>query len=229
MIANITTILYILSVSDEIINSGTLQKGTAVSRIDDNDGLQIYKYSNYLTSQDDTDNLEATPFEEENIYLISGKFCVAQDDSINITVITSVRIPLDKNDIPTMKPTVQLLGKAMNHAQLTEAGYTLQIQVKPYLSKEQFNTFPVNLTHSPNGRFKNALVKVKKNSTIHATGLLFFADKQIYCEILEFQFVTTQKETENSISVPWKSKIESRAESSSTSPKPAIDRRIDLV
>src|SRR6266487_2054866 len=41
MIANITTILYILSVSDEIINNGTLQKGTAVSRVDEYEGLQI--------------------------------------------------------------------------------------------------------------------------------------------------------------------------------------------
>ena len=159
---------------------------------------------------------------------MSGKFSVAQDNSINLTIITSVHILLDKNDISTMKPTVQLLGKAMNHAQLTEVGYTLQIQVKPYLSKEQFNTFLINLTHPPNGRFKNALVKVKKSSTIHATGLLFFADKQIYCEILEFQFISTYKETE-SISVPWKSKTESRAESSSPSSKSTIERRIDLV
>lgn len=226
MIANITTVLYILSVSDEIINTGTLQKGTAISRIDDDDGLQIYKYCNYLTaSQDDTNGLEMTPFEEENIYLITGKFSVAQDKSINLTIIANVLIPLNKNDIPTMKPTVQLLGKAMNHSQLSEAGYTLEIQVKPYLSKEQFNPFLINLTHPLNGRFKNALTKVKKNSTIHSTGLLFFADKQIYCEILEFQFVGVQKETESSISAPWKTKTES----SSSSSKSSIERRIDLV
>lgn len=33
MIINIMTILYILTVFDEIINSGTLQKGTAISQI----------------------------------------------------------------------------------------------------------------------------------------------------------------------------------------------------
>lgn len=44
----------------------------------------------------------------------------------------------------------------MNYAQVTEVGYTIQIQVKPYLSKEQFNPFLVNLTHPQNGRFKNA-------------------------------------------------------------------------
>ena len=81
MIANITTVMYILSVSDKIINNGTLQKGTAISRIDDGEGIQIYKYYNYLTSPNNTesemnDNFEATPFEEENMYLISGKFSI---------------------------------------------------------------------------------------------------------------------------------------------------------
>src|SRR5688572_8020448 len=106
----------------------------------------------------------------------------------------------------------------------------LQIQVKPYLSKDQFNPFLVNLTHPPNGRFKNALTKAKKNSTIHTTGLFFFADNQLYCEILEFQFITASKtETENTVSVPWKVKNEPHTESSSFTPKSSIERRIDLV
>ena len=41
MITNITTIMFILSVSDETINNGTLQKGTAISRTDDNEEIQI--------------------------------------------------------------------------------------------------------------------------------------------------------------------------------------------
>src|ERR1043166_2570810 len=132
MIANITTIVYILNVSDEMINNGTLQKGMAVSRIDDNEGLQIYKFSNYLTSEadsDSNDSAETTPFETENIYLITGKFSILQDDSINVMIISNVHIPLDKEDIPIMKPTVHFVGKTMNYAQLTDVGYTLQIQV----------------------------------------------------------------------------------------------------
>lgn len=233
MIATINTIFYVLSVSEESINSGTLQRGTAISRIDDDDGFQLYKYSNFLTSNngdsDSNENLEINPFEKEKIYLISGKFSVGSDNSINVTIITAVEIPLDKEDIPTMKPTVHLLGKTMNYAQLSEAGYTLQIQVKPYLSKDQFNPFLVNLTHPPNGRFKNALTKAKKNSTVHTTGLFFFADAQLYCEILEFQFVAAKMETESSISVPWKMKTESHAGSSSSTTKSSIERRIDLI
>jgi hypothetical protein len=233
MIANIMTIFYVLTVSNEIVNNGTLQKGTAVSRIDEEDGFQLYKYSNYLTSVNNadpdssaSDSIETTSFEEENMYLMTGKFSIIPDGSINVIIISNVHIPLGRDDIPVMKPTVQLLGKTMNLAQLTEAGYDLEIQVKPYLSKEQFNPFLINLTHPPNGRFKNALIKAKKNSTIHATGLLFLADKQPYCEILEFQFVAGKTETNNTISVPWKTKTDDSTASSSKSP---IERRINLI
>ncbi|GES89267.1 hypothetical protein GLOIN_2v1476741 [Rhizophagus clarus] len=230
MIANITTIIYILSVSNESINNGTLQKGTAISRIDDDEGFQIYKYSNFLTSpydsnSDENDNYEITPLKEENIYLISGKFTPTQDNSINVTITTNVHIPLDKEDIPIMKPTVNLLGKTTGYAQLSETGYTLPIQVKPYLSKDQYIPFMVNLTHPPNGRFKNALTMAKKNSTIHTTGVFFLAESQLYCEILEFQFVSGKIDTDNTISVPWKSKADSYTES----PKSSLEKRIALV
>ena len=53
-----------------------------------------------------------------------------------------------------MKPTVHLLGKTMDYAQLSEVGYTLQIQVKPYLSKDQVIPFVVNLTIHQMGDLK---------------------------------------------------------------------------
>ena len=41
--------------------------------------------------------------------------------------------------------------------------------------------------------------------------------------------MSTKVETDNAITVPWKTKIDSHAESSSSSPKSAIERRIALV
>lgn len=180
MIANITTIVCILSITEESVSNSILQKGTAISRIDHEDGFQIYKFYNYLNPQNDIDSdsndeLEiSSPLKEENVYLITGKFAPVQDGSMNITITTNVHLCIDKEDIPVMKPTVHLLGKTLSYAELTESGYTLQIQVKPYLSKDQFTPFTINLTHPPNGRFRNALTKARKNSTIHTTGAFFF-------------------------------------------------------
>ncbi|CAB4477899.1 unnamed protein product [Rhizophagus irregularis] len=179
MIANITTIVYILSVTDETINNSVLQKGMAISRIDNEDAFQIYKFYNYMTlinntDLDSDDGSEVTsPLKAENVYLITGKFSTTQDGSINVSITTNVQLLIDKEDIPIIKPTVHLLGKTLGYAELTESGYTLQIQ--------------------------NALTKARKNSTVHTTGVFFFAKDQLYCEILEFQSLLLQNQQSDEI------------------------------
>ena len=64
-----------------------------------------------------------SPLKEENVYLITGKFATMQDGSINVTITTNVQICIDKEDIPVMNPTVHLLGKTLNHAELTDRGW----------------------------------------------------------------------------------------------------------
>ena len=104
MIANITTIVYILSITDESINNSILQKGTAIFWIDHENGFQIYKFYNYLNMQNDTDSdsndeLEvALPLKDENVYLITGKFAPVR--SINITITTNSYLCIDKENIP---------------------------------------------------------------------------------------------------------------------------------
>jgi len=93
---------------------------------------------------------------------------------------------LDEDYILISKPIAHLIGNTTNNADLTKAGYTLPIQVKPYLLKDQFQPYTIILTHPPNGRLKNGVIKSKKNSLVHVTGILFFLDKQLYCELLEF-------------------------------------------
>ena len=60
------------------------------------------------------------------------------------------------------------------------------------------------LSHSLNGRLKNGIVKAKRNSLVHVTGILLFLEKQLYCELLEFQFISTKVESDATINIPWK-------------------------
>jgi len=236
MIANITVILYILSVSNESTNNGTFQKGSAISRTDNKDGYQVYNFHCYIPTQDDnnSDDIDEPeviqPFKEDNVYLITGKFSTTQDNSLYITITTNMNLAIDKEDIPVSKPTAHLLGITQGNAELSETGYILSVQVKPYLSKDNFNHFIVNFTHPANGRFKNAFTKVKKNSTVYATGVLFIVKNKLYCEVLEFQFVsTTKSETDSNVTIPWKSKNDQNAEGSSSKPKSVIEKRIALI
>ena len=57
--------------------------------------------------------------------------------------------------------------------------------------------------------------------------LFFLANKELYCEILDFQFIASKIESDSTISIPWKNKPDSTPSSSKT--KSAVDRRIDLI
>ena len=77
---------------------------------------------------------------------------------------------IDEEHAPISKPIAHLIGNTTNYADITKTGYTLPIQVKPYLSKDQFQPYTIMLTHPTNGRLKNGLTKSKKNkfvSTCH--------------------------------------------------------------
>ncbi|CAB5188578.1 unnamed protein product [Rhizophagus irregularis] len=91
----------------------------AISRIDNEDAFQIYKFYNYMTlinntDLDSDDGSEVTSsLKAENVYLITGKFLTTQDGSINVSITTNVQLLIDKEDIPIIKPIVHLLGKTL--------------------------------------------------------------------------------------------------------------------
>ena len=64
------------------------------------------------------------------------------------------------------------------------------------------------------------LTKAKEN----ATGLFFTADNQLYYDILEFQFIATKFETENTVPILWKSKTDLITSLSKT--KSAIEKEL---
>ena len=54
-------------------------------------------------------------------------------------------------------------------------------------------------------------------------------ESQLYCEILEFQFVSSKIESDSTITVPWKAKFDSHSEASSSTPKSSMEKRISLL
>ena len=48
---------------------------------------------------------------------------------------------IDEEHAPISKPIAHLIGNTTNYADITKTGYTLPIQVKPYLSKDQFQPY----------------------------------------------------------------------------------------
>jgi len=95
---------------------------------------------------------------DNNLYKVTN-LTPAKDNSFNVTITTSIRLHIDEEHAPISKPIAHLVGNTTNYADITKAGYTLPIQVKPYLSKDQFQPYTIMLTHPTNGRLKNGLTK----------------------------------------------------------------------
>lgn len=209
MIANITAIVYINSISDD---DSYVQKGSAISRTDDENGFQVYQFTSYLPNQDNSPNTNddsgdfdiVQPFKEGSVYQISGKFGLLKDELLEIVITTSLQLNIDKDEIPISKPIANFVGRILSNPDTIAQHYTLSLQVKPYLSKDRFTSFSVILIHPENGRLRNAFAKAKKNSVVYSTGILIFQEHKVYCEVLEFQFISVKAENEHSIVVPWK-------------------------
>ena len=102
MITSLSVIVYIVSVTDERYNEKNVQKGVAISRIDTEDGYQVYRFTAYANSKNDLidldDNLHevAQQLQQGGIYQISGKFTPAKDNSFNVTITTNIRLHIDE-------------------------------------------------------------------------------------------------------------------------------------
>ena len=128
------------------------------------------RYQIYMAPENDS-NVNNTScevmqrLEQNRIYQISGKFAPLKDNSLNIIITTSTRLQMDEDNAPISKPIAHLIGNTLNNAEITNAGYALLMQVKPYPSKDLFQPYTIILTHPINGRLKNGITKARKIHT----------------------------------------------------------------
>jgi hypothetical protein len=173
-------------------------------------------------SENEESNSEAIQlFEKESVYLIHAKFSATSDGSLYVSITNNVLLDIPHEDIPVSKPLVHLLGRTSNVAVKTQVGYQVSLQVKPYLSSDHCGPISVTLLHGLEGRLKKAFENTRKFSLVHATGILVVHENNLYCEILEYQFVSSKTDNSTNITVPWKQNNSSIAESSSS-----IEKRI---
>jgi hypothetical protein len=237
MISSITAILFILNEKKEIISNKILQKGQAASRTNGSDH-QIFNYTTFVplshsSSNDaatnaenqDSDNEHVQVFEQHGVYLVTGKFAWTASGSLELAVTNSQRLHFDGETVPEGRPFVHLLGRTEDAPTRRPEGYRTVLQVKPYISKDQYDTFSVILIHPLNGRFKNALEKTRRFSLVHVMGVLLVHEDTLYCEILEYQFVSTKAEQDTHVTVPWKSNSTVQAREQ-TATKSSFEKRI---
>ncbi len=208
MIATLIAIMFIISENQDIVSNKILQKEQAISKLNDNNS-QIYNYTVFILISSINENSDSSesnesldeklqPFQKDLVYLVYGKFGISSNSSLDVIVTRYEHLEIVRDDIPISKPFVHLLGRTESTSVKSEAGYQLTIQVKPYLNKEQCGPISVTLVHPLNGHLRNAFEKTRKFALVHATGILIIYKDKLYCEISEYQFVSTNKSEDNS-------------------------------
>ena len=135
----------------------------------------------------------------------AGKFKMLNNGSLELVLSSCKSLLIKKEKMPICKPPIiYLLGKTKETCNTTDLGYHLTLEVKPYLSSELCGPMDVILTHPIEGRLKNTFTVAKKLSLIQCTGELFVVDRNIYCNVIEMQFVNNRSESvSTSNNVPW--------------------------
>jgi len=130
MIASLSQIVYIAFVKSEPINEKIVQKGKAISKLDNAGTFQTFQFCQYLpisdTNSDDSDfDDNGEKLKQDYVYHITEKFALVEDDIIDIIITTSKRLKLDADAISIGQPLVHLLGRIMQLPSINETGYTL--------------------------------------------------------------------------------------------------------
>ena len=104
MIATVCQMIYIVNVHNEYINEKTIQKGRAISKLDNSGNYQIFQYCQFLPKNHSDTNTDNSDFEDNDesiheikqnkVYQITGKFSPLKDNVIDIVITTSKRLNL---------------------------------------------------------------------------------------------------------------------------------------
>src|SRR6185436_11756338 len=167
MITTLSTVFYVISLSEDKNSKYTIQKGQAISRNNNDGNFLVYNFTCWIPlsqSEDTTDFLPLQPLHQESIYQVIRKFTISQDASINITITTSIPLSLSEENIPISKPIISLVGHISAEASLTESTYHLSLLVKPYISADFYNLIMITSIHPSDGWLKNLFTSAKKSS-----------------------------------------------------------------
>ena len=102
------------------------------------------------------------------------------------------------------------------------------LEVTPYLSADMCGPIDVVLTHPPEGRLKNTFTAARKFSTIHCNGELYVVEGQVYCDVIEMQFVSAKSESITPSNIPWKTNNNKKIQSTTENRIAAVHQSIQI-
>ena len=104
MIANISTILYVLS----ILTNKILQRGTAACKTDSDGGFLTFLYTLWLPldndefGDSDTKDSYIQKFHQNSVYFVTGKFTMLANGSLELVISSCKDLQIHKEEVPVV-------------------------------------------------------------------------------------------------------------------------------
>src|SRR5438105_4494913 len=118
MIANVSTVVYVISICEQHLSNKILQTGSAACKIDDDGDFTTFQYTLWLPLLNNAEvkntEIEDTyiqKFTQESVYFVTGKFTMLNNGLLELAVSSCRELPIEKEQIPVCKPIVFLLGR----------------------------------------------------------------------------------------------------------------------
>ena len=168
MIANLSTILYITSVSEQVLSNKILQRGTAACKTNSAGDVLNIQFTLWLPnshgqSEESEEDCHVQKIHPDIVYFLTGKFSMLTNGSLEVVVSSCKHLEIEKDKIPICKPIVYLLGKVKESCNTTDLGYYITIEVKLYLSSELCRPKDIILIHPIEGCLKNTFTAAKNS------------------------------------------------------------------
>jgi predicted membrane protein len=116
MIANLSTILYIMSVSEQVLSNKILQKGTVACKLNSagdilNIQFTFWLPNNHKKSEESEEDCHVQKIKSDTVCFLTGKFAMLPNGSLELVVSSCKTYKLKKTKCPSVSPLFIYWGK----------------------------------------------------------------------------------------------------------------------
>ena len=116
MIANLSTILYIMSVSEQVLSNKILQKGTAACKINSagdilNIQFTLWLPNSHKESEENEEDCHVQKIQPDTVCFLTGKFAMLPNGSLELVVSSCKNLQIEKDKITICKPLFIYWGR----------------------------------------------------------------------------------------------------------------------
>jgi len=115
MIAHLSTILYIISTTEQPLPKKILQKGIAACKTNNNGDFLTFKYTLWLPNTTNDNDNYIEKIRQETTYFTTGKFTMLPDKTLELVISSCKTLPITKESDTNLQTSTGQSQRTMQH------------------------------------------------------------------------------------------------------------------